>query len=237
MSSQQTSPLADSDINEADVEDYLSRHPEFFEQRASLLDGLRLPHDGGTGSVSLVERQLTVMRQKNLKLEKRLHELVEVARSNHDVSERVHELAMRLIGCDGPDEIVAVLESTLRQDFDAADSVVVLFQDADEAGQGDEPRFLRRVERSSSALKPFATFLEQARPRCGTARDTQLDFLFPEHAVEIGSIALVPLGEDAALGMLAIGSRDARRFHPGMSTDFLDRLGQLFSAALVVGND
>jgi uncharacterized protein YigA (DUF484 family) len=232
MNSQQSGSVAANDLTEAEVAHYLTTHPDFFERHPGLLSRMRVPHDGGGGSISLVERQISVIREKNHKLEARLRELVEVARTNHDLSERVHALALRLIGARGRAAVIEALEGTLRQDFGAADSVVVLFDRAAGPGQQPETRFLRRVERDSPSLQPFSTFLELARPRCGRARDAQLEFLFPDHAVEIGSVALVPLGESAAQGMLAIGSRDADRFHPGMSTDFLDRLGQLFSAAL-----
>jgi uncharacterized protein YigA (DUF484 family) len=232
MNSHQSGSLAGDDLTETEVAHYLTTHPDFFERHAGLLSRMRVPHDGGGGSVSLVERQLTVIRAKNHKLEAQLRELVEVARTNHDLSERVHELALRLIAARGRGAAIEALEHTLRQDFGAADSVVVLFHGPSEIDHSPTTRFVRRVERASPELKPFATFLEHGEPRCGRARDAQLDFLFPDHAVEIGSIALVPLGADASLGMLAIGSRDSDRFHPGMSTDFLERLGQLFSVAL-----
>ncbi len=238
MSSQQPGhTVADSELSDADVEHYLTTHPDFFERHPRLLSRMRVPHDGGGGSVSLVERQLAVIRQKNADLERRLRELVDVARSNHDLSDRVHELALRLIGTDGRDGVVGVLEQTLREDFGAADSVVVLFHGPADIAPQDASRFLRWVDRASPALGPFATFLEQGQPRCGRARDSQLEFLFPEHALTIGSIALVPLGEHAETGLLAIGSRDTDRFHPGMSTDYLERLGQLFSAALARERD
>ena len=232
MNSHQTGTLASSDLSDDDVEHYLTTHPDFFERHPGLLSRMRVPHDGGGGSISLVERQLAVMRQKNEELEGQLRELVEVARSNHDLSDRVHELALRLIEAEDRDAVIGILERALREEFGASDSVVVLFRGPADIAPQPGNRFLRWVERTSPALGPFGTFLEQARPRCGRARDSQLEFLFPDHAVEIGSIALVPLGADAGLGLLAIGSRDADRFHPGMSTDFLERLGQLFSIAL-----
>ena len=43
---------------------------------------------------------------------------------------------------------------------------------------------------------------------------------------------MVPLGTETCIGFLAIGSTDANRFHPGMSIDFLGRLGELVSEAL-----
>jgi hypothetical protein len=232
MSSQQSSGLAARTISEEDVVHFLDANPEFFEHNPALLSVLRLPHQSGGGTVSLVEKQLTVLRQKNRKLEARLSELVDIARANHALSDRVHGLAIKLILANGPQEVIERLETTLREDFEASESVAILFHDASNVVQHDDTRFVRRVARTDAALKPFATFLEQASPRCGKARDTQLDFLFPEHAMEIGSVALIPLGEKATAGMLAIGSHDADRFHPGMETDFLERLGDIVSVAL-----
>ena len=45
-------------------------------------------------------------------------------------------------------------------------------------------------------------------------------------------MALVPLGKKSELGFLAIGSVAADRFHPGMSIDFLTRLGELVTEAI-----
>jgi uncharacterized protein YigA (DUF484 family) len=42
----------------------------------------------------------------------------------------------------------------------------------------------------------------------------------------------VPLGKDAEIGFLAIGSVSSDRFHPGMRIDFLTRLGDLIAEAL-----
>ena len=78
----------------------------------------------------------------------------------------------------------------------------------------------------------FTTFLDGSGPRCGQIRDAQRNFLFKGDAGDIGSAALVPLGEKASIGFLAIGSVDAKRFHPGMSIDFLTRVGELISGAL-----
>jgi uncharacterized protein YigA (DUF484 family) len=71
-----------------------------------------------------------------------------------------------------------------------------------------------------------------ARPRCGQVRDSQRDFLFGSESGSVGSVALVPLISDMPLGLLALGSHDRERFHPGMSTDFLAQLGELISDAL-----
>jgi len=58
------------------------------------------------------------------------------------------------------------------------------------------------------------------------------NYLFGLESVAIGSVALAPLGRSGALGILAIGASDAERFHPGMSTEFLLRIGELVTYAL-----
>jgi uncharacterized protein YigA (DUF484 family) len=110
--------------------------------------------------------------------------------------------------------------------------VLVIFGDPDAFDDIDAGRFFRAVEKKAEALNPFKTFLDANSARCGQIRDAQRDFLFQEDAGEIGSAALVPLTNGTEIGFLAIGSADANRFHPGMSIDFLTRLGDLVAAAL-----
>jgi uncharacterized protein YigA (DUF484 family) len=46
-------------------------------------------------------------------------------------------------------------------------------------------------------------------------------------------VALIPLGSQTnPAGLLALGSVDRDRFHPGMSTEFLWRMGELITDAL-----
>jgi len=214
------------------VADYLADHPDFFERHAGLLERLRLPHRSGTSTVSLVERQVNVLQEKNRGLERRLRELVEVARFNSGLSDKIHALALRLLRANDVVAVLGALEAGLREDFGASQAVVVLLHNTSEIVPRERTRFLRHADRADAALKPFSTFIQQGKPRCGRIRDAQREFLFPGEAAGIASVAMVPLGEDCELGILAIGSNDPDRFNPTMSTDFLARIGQLTSAAL-----
>jgi uncharacterized protein YigA (DUF484 family) len=204
MSNQAKAEFVEEELSEQSIHDYLVAHPDFFERHSTLLSSLNLPHASG-GAVSLVERQVAVLRQKDLKLERQLKELIEVAR---------------------------VIEEAMRSGFDADHAVLVLFGDPDAFEDLNAGRFFRAIKRDDPALKPFSTFLGGTSPRCGKIRDSQREFLFRGDADEIGSAALVPLGEGAELGFLAVGSVDSDRFHPGMSLDFLARLGDLVTGSL-----
>jgi len=237
MSSANKPQLAGADLGANEVAEYLQTHPEFFEKNHDLLDGLKIPHrTGGVGAVSLIERQVSTLRQKNLQLERKLTELIEIARSNDELADKVHVMATALMAAGTRCHVVEVAEELLRGAFDADQAVLVLFEYAE--GEFDafttHGRFLRTVARDDSRLGPFKTFLDANEPRCGRIRDAQREFLFADDADDMGSAALVPLGENAGTGFLAIGSRDADYFNPAMSMDFLGRLGDLLGCALAL---
>jgi uncharacterized protein YigA (DUF484 family) len=231
MSNQAKAEFVEEELSEQSIHDYLVAHPDFFERHSTLLSSLNLPHASG-GAVSLVERQVAVLRQKDLKLERQLKELIEVARANDLLGAKIHELTMQLLDARDLHRTVVVIEEAMRSGFDADHAVLVLFGDPDAFEDLNAGRFFRAIKRDDPALKPFSTFLGGTSPRCGKIRDSQREFLFRGDADEIGSAALVPLGEGAELGFLAVGSVDSDRFHPGMSLDFLARLGDLVTGSL-----
>ncbi len=91
---------------------------------------------------------------------------------------------------------------------------------------------MRIVSAEDANLKSFESLFASGKPRCGQVRDSQREFLFGTDANDMGSVALVPLGDKGSLGLLALGSTDRDRFHPGMSTEFLARMGDLVADVL-----
>ncbi len=231
MSTQARPEYIEEPVSEQTVHDYLATHPDFFERHKSLLRTMELPHGSG-GAVSLVERQVSMLRQKELKLERQLKELIAVARDNDLLATKIHALSVQLLRTTDLQSTVTAVEEAMRSGFGADHAVLVLFGDPEAFADIDGGRFFRVVERSDSNIKPFSTFLDGNGPRCGQTRDSQREYLFRGNADEVGSVALVPLGKKAEIGFLAIGSNDADRFHPGMSMEFLARVGELICGAL-----
>jgi len=221
-------------LNDTSVADYLQTYPDFFERNSALLAKLRLPHvrEGGS-TISLVERQVEVLRERNQSLDRKLKELVDVARSNDALADRIHRLSQRLIRAKTLLETINAIETSLREDFDAMHSVLVLFLEDAKPLEAEAGRFLRGASMVDEEIKMFDSLMTAAKPRCGQVRDVQRDYLFGKDSVEIGSVALTPLGVKGALGLLAIGASDAERFHPAMSTEFLSRIGELVTYALM----
>jgi len=231
MSTQRKPEFVEDTISEQAVAAFLVDNPDFFERHRTLLGTLQLPHATG-GTVSLVERQVSMLRQKELKAQRRLKELIAVARDNDVLFAKIHRLSIRLLAARDLRSSIVAVEEAMRSGFGADQSVLVHFGEPALFADIDAGRFFRVVDRGDPALQPFATFLDGDKPRCGRARDSQRGFLFHDDADEIGSMALVPLGEKSQIGFLAIGSTDADRYHPGMSIDVLARVGELVAGAL-----
>ena len=215
---------------EETVAGYLQHHPDFFERHQPLLARLRLPHVRGGSTISLVERQIEVLRERYAALEQKLADFVKVARSNDAVAEKIHRFTRRLLRAKTRAIAIEQVEASLREDFDAFNSVLLLIGKDQE---GQHQRFVRSVAAEDSNLKSFESLFASGKPRCGQVRDSQREFLFGQEANDVGSVALVPLGDKGApIGLLVLGRTDRDRFHPGMSTEFLARMADLISDAL-----
>lgn len=225
-----TRGVAAVETEEESIAAYLQHNPDFFERHHAVLARLRLPHARGGSTISLVERQIEVLREKHAAVEAKLAEFVRVARANDALADKLHRFTRQLLRAGSREGVIATVESGLRMDFDAFHSVLVLV--------GSHPdvtpqRFVRVVRADDPNLKSFETLFSNGKPRCGQARDSQREFLFGSDANDIGSVALVPLGEKGSIGLLALGSTDRDRFHPGMSTEFLARMADLIADALM----
>jgi uncharacterized protein len=229
MTTREARGLTAAESEEDSIAAYLQRNPEFFERHQGVLARLKLPHARGSAAISLVERQIEVLREKQAALEGKLAELVRTARANDAIADRLHRFTRRLLRAVPRTEAIARIEAGLREDFDAFHAALVLI--------GERPglpaqQFVRTVAADDPNLKSFESLFASGKPRCGQARDSQREFLFGPEGVEMGSVALVPLGEKGSIGLLALGSADRDRFHPGMSTEFLARMADLIADAL-----
>jgi hypothetical protein len=208
---------------EAEIADYLHNHSDFFSRHPKLLQMLHVPHSAGEGTVSLVERQTQLLREKAGEYRKQLEQLIAVARENDDLNRRLHELTLTLIETEELDGLMDILLDDLREQFNA-DAVELKLFSAENLEQA--------VNERQAVPLMFDDFMKQGKPKCGALKKEQLQYLFGNMAAETGSVALIPLTHNAVEGVLAIGSRDAQRFHPGKDTEFLQRLGDLVSHAL-----
>jgi len=198
-----------------DVVEYLKQHPDFFDTHPELLEHLHVPH-GGNGTVSLVERQLKVLRERQAASRERLAELVRVARNNDQLAERIHKLTLRLLHARSATDVRSQVEVSMREDFEVTPAHLLV----DGASQGQ-----------------IEALLSSGKPRCGHFSEAQRKAFFGDEGAKLASMALVPIGPGATRGALVLGSEDADRFNPAVSTEFLARIGEMIGAALARCSD
>ncbi len=206
-----------------DNPDILQRHPE-------LLIVLEVPHQSGA-AVSLIERQVDVLRQQNRTLENRLRELMDVARDNERLANSRHRLAINLLAARDLDDVISIVLSALTDELAADYAVIKLFSDDKECIDQSSDLF---VDKSDESLKAFKTMLEHKNTVCGKSTQEQKRFLFNENAENIKSVAIIPLVAGANLGLIGLGANNIERFKSSMGTDFLSQIGDLVSASIAV---
>lgn len=231
MSQPKSSVEISEAFSESELAEYLRRHPDFFERHGSVLLSLKLPHQAGGATISLVERQIAKLRQRNSELERQLKDLVAVAKVNSSLVEKIHKLSVSLMRRTCLTDKFRQIEESLREDF-AADRAALLFFNSEDFAEFSDDGFVRGIDRDDPALAPFSSFLRAAKPRCGLLRERQRELAFGREAEHLLSAAMVPLGERAELGFIVIGNKDRDHFHPGKRMDFLDRLGEMITAAI-----
>ena len=185
---------------------------------------LKLPHPSGS-AISLVERQIDLLRQQNRSLENKLVELVDIARDNQRIIDHLYILSKELIEAESLSDVVNVAQSSLREQFGVDFATIHFF-----TGITDDTELLIS---DNHRIKYFSDFLSNARPLCGCLSEDQIQNLFGANTDQVVSSALVPLSHIEDLGILALGSVDTERFHSGMGVFFLEQLGLLLSSSVV----
>ena len=204
---------------------FLEDNPEFFENHPDALAKLSLVHDVDGKAISLIERQVQVLREQGMNLQRQLRELVSIARENEVLGNRLHRYGLAVLDSQSTEEVLASTYELLRQEF-KLDTVRILMQE-DVAGHGDFVRV------DSGKLETILKQFSSGKPICGGKFDDSLTrILFGELAAETRSSALIPLGLKTSQGVLCLGSRDPHRFHPGMATTYLVKLSEILTRGL-----
>jgi uncharacterized protein YigA (DUF484 family) len=208
-----------------EIVEWLRQNPEFFEEFADDLAQIYVPHSHRGQAVSLAERQLLTLRDKNRALELRLAELLQFGEENDITSDKLHRLTVDLMRATDPSGVVGTLEYHLRDRFGVPHVALRLWLPGVSGG-------LREFEPVGEEVVHLAQNL--VSPYCGAYVAEEVLGWFSEAASSLNSFALFALrnGEET-FGILAMASEDSERFYPDMGTLYLQRLSDLVSAALL----
>jgi len=205
---------------------YLNRNPDFFNHHEEILTRLKIPHRAGS-AVSLVEKQISVLRNQCSSLETKLTELISVARDNELLHQRLHQLIQDLISANSLAEITLLLKQSLVENFNT-DDVKILFLDHQGTQSELEPD--RFIHIDDPRLVLFDQAFECRETLCGVPSESVRDFLFSDREYEeVSSAAVIPLHHERSLGLAVLMSRDEHRFDSDKGVMFLNQLGEILS--------
>lgn len=210
------------------IADYLKANADFFSHFPDLLTSLQIPHDSGQ-AVSLVERQLQVLREENSRLKSRFKELVDVASDNETLIRSMHKLTLQLMEASSPTQILDTLQEQLSKSFSADAIHLRLFATP---AFVDDDLTTEFVGNDSPLQQIFSEILNAEMPFSGRLKQEQQAALNGAENSQDGSVVIVPLHAEHWQGMLAIGSHDPARYQPGMGVDLLVHLGDVLSLIL-----
>jgi hypothetical protein len=213
-------------ITAAQVGEFLRNNPDFFVQHEQLLADINLPHRAGE-AVSLVERQVSLLRERNIDMRHRLAELIEVARDNDALFEKTKNLILNIVAAKDLDALANAVQIALKEEFHADVSALTLFAPAHE-----KLLSRARVVPLHEAQESIKGILSSSRAVCGTLRPQEISFLFPGQTEQVGSAAVAPLGNGEVVGVLAVGSYDPNHYRANMGTMFLTYVSDILNVVL-----
>jgi hypothetical protein len=198
-----------------DVAHYLLNTPEFFEEHLETLTQITLPHPHGGRTISLGERQLLALREKNKGLEKKLHDMLGFARENEALQLKVHEFTNALFAARDLATLQEMIPHLLRDIFSVPHAVLHLWQ----------------TTPPGIELLTFAD--EKLQPVCAHQAIENTADWFGECAAQLQSFAYLPLHAGSeSIGLLVLASEDKQRFYPEMGALFLNRIAETVGSAL-----
>ncbi|HEY5862447.1 MAG TPA: DUF484 family protein [Casimicrobiaceae bacterium] len=204
------------------VAEYLKQNPQFFEDYADVIAEIFVPHPHGGHAIPIAERQILTLREKNHELETRLRDLMRFGAENEATGEKMHRATLALFGSPDLETTLAVLSHSLKEDFAVPQVAARLW------GKVPEGSYLPELAATSPEIRDYARDL--GAPYCGHAAAFESREWF-EDGEALKSFACMPLRTSQTFGLLALGSPDPQRFHPGMGTLFLTRLAELASVS------
>jgi len=214
QSTKSSADLKDSVAGENEVVNYLKDNPEFFAERDDLLISLSIPHSRGS-TISLVERQVSLLRERNQNLENELNQLMDAAKDNDSTFHMCRKLLLSLIDAESDAQLLGSLEKSLSKDFDCTAYKLIIF--------AKEPH---RINDWASAIpkatakKHIGGLIDSRKPILGMLRREEQDYLFGENSRQIKSCAVLPVRKRKDIALLAIGSTEPHHFQSGMGTLF-----------------
>lgn len=218
-------------MKETEVAQYLSENPDFFNRHLDVLEAINIPHPTRGVAISLLERQVMLLRKTASDHQSEFQRLVTVARENEAIMHKSRRLILAGLECSSLDEFVSLMHDILRNEFEITYNGFILFSK-------DILSANVRVSDLDEAEPVLKEILLRSGCYSGVLSVSESRYLFGEVSDKVMSAAVLPLvsrinGEAKYLGVLALGSNTLEKFSKDKGDIFLSYLSELLSAILL----
>ena len=214
-------PKASAALDADQVTEFLLQHPDFFSGRDELRARMAIPHQRGS-AISLVERQLQLLREKDAETQRRFTHLVSNAKENERHFEGVRKFSLSLLESRDMEQAIEAVEDSLNHDFNIEFHQLILFS--------SQPANLPvRFESKDITESLLGAELSDSAIFCGQMDEKKTQFLFGGQAEQVSSMVVVPLNFPERIGLLALGSREPDQFRASTGILFISYLGDILS--------
>ena len=215
-------------LSPAIIKDYLQANPTFFDDNPDILELVSLPHKNG-GAISLIERQISLLRKRDLELSNHISGLLGRAQDNEQLFKKTSRLIVSLIVATNLTAVIDALSKSLSTDFQVEFHQLVLFGE-----YSLTPTPHARIIAMKAAKLQIGSLLEKKAPLSGILTNKELHFIFEGRSKEIQSTATAILSNGPVFGILAIGNSDPNYYNNAIDTLFFSQIAEVLSQLIPV---
>ena len=211
-------------LSEQEVLDYLESNPSFLERNERTLNAIINNHPKD-GTISLAQKQLEILHERNTEMRKKISLLVRRAKTNDEIFERTRSLNLSIINSKSWNELNETLATQMIIDFDA-DFVSIHLNEIDTINGLDHIHFHEKK-------LPCEALLGNRATQCSSLREEEMESLFPIAKYnEAGSAVLLQMDLVRGGGLLCIGSNEPAMFSQEIDTMFVRYMADVLSSVI-----
>ena len=215
-------PLAEEQL----VRDYLIQNPDFFQRNQDVFQAINISHDSGK-AISLVERQVNLIREHNKELSTQIEHILNTAKDNAALMEKTNRLVLNLIKAKDLNSLIKALNVSLKSDFSTEFFSLTLI---DEGAINNKTA--ANLVSKSDAEDSIGAMITAKKALCGVRTSKEVKLLFGKQADNIGSVIALPLKNTSTFGVLALGHSDSEFYSEDIGTVFIDYIGDLLNVLI-----
>ena len=215
-------PLAEEQL----VRDYLIQNPDFFQRNQDVFQTINISHDSGK-AISLVERQVNLIREHNKELSTQIEHILNTAKDNAALMEKTNRLVLNLIKAKDLNSLIKALNVSLKSDFSTEFFSLTLIDEG-----AINSKTAANLVSKSDAEDSIGAMITAKKALCGVRTSKEVNLLFGKQADNIGSVIALPLKNTSTFGVLALGHSDSDFYSEDIGTVFIDYIGDLLNVLI-----